>query len=704
MPKYNWSINYRFSRVMVIRHNGTLTVFVLVIFLSAILTSNNLDSFSEDFDVLTPQRSVPVLSYENHEPIKIENNSQLVSIAQAEDWNGNGTPLDPFVIQGYNITKNSTHLIWISNVNLSLSIVDCLLRSNEMTAPWAGIYLESCKNMQILNCQISNLTKGVYVDKSNQIKIENCKIFACGERGMQFSEASLCWVNSCNVSGSNEFGISLWGSNNIYLDNNVVHDNNYNGIGIGTSSFCSISNSTLWRNGGSEPFEIYGLNLANTHDMTLSNLTIFDSYYGLHIGDSWDNVVSDCSIHECTEGVYFSSSQSIILRDSNISGSSYRGVRLRFSDDCIIERNLITNNTIEGIDLYMSDNCTIRSNEVHENGWISETLDASGMLLRASHGCMVENNYLSNNSIHGIDLELSENCTLKNNRIRHHLSTGSESCGIHVHASNSSIVRNNTIFNNYIGIQDYRSDLCNISENIVQENNLHGIQVNQSEYTVAIDNLVFDTASTGIFLTQTNACRIIANDIGWNGQNAIETDSIGSNYWDDGVSVGNWWSDWSGSGVYSIHNASDAVQNVDAFPSKSLDLENKTTAQLNTGDLQLTWSASAKNPSAYEVLIDGELTFLEEWDGSDISIDLIGLVEGVYNLTLIVYHYSNHQVSSSAVLTVVEAISTEPTPTTFPTTPTNSIPEQFQIPGVLLVGFIGLGIVILVVLYLRKRT
>jgi parallel beta-helix repeat protein len=648
---------------MILRHKGIVAIFILVILFSIIWTPSNLSIMISQSSDKTHQRTISALSYENHEPIRIENNSQLISIAAAEDWNGTGTVLDPYVIQGFNITKNSSHLIWISNVNLSLSILDCVLRSNDMIDPWAGIYLESCENVFIANCRISNLTKGIYIDKSKQVVVDTCRVFDCGERGMQIWASSFCWVKYCDVYGSDEFGISLWGSNHIYLDNNIVHDNNYSGIGIGTCSFCTITNSTLWRNGRSDFAEIYGLNLANTHDMLISNLTIFDSYYGIHIGDSANNLVTDCNFSECVEGVYFSWSNATTLRNSIIQGSPYRGVRLRFSDDCIIEGNLITNNTIEGIDIYQSDNCSIRGNIVSENGWVNDTFTASGMLIGSSHECLVEDNLLYNNSNHGIDLTLSENCTIRNNEIHEHLDIDSESCGVHIHESDRATLQDNTIFDNYIGIQDFRSDLCNLTGNVVNNNNFHGIQVNESENCFVFDNLVYDTISTGIYLVQTNACRIIANDIGWNEQNAIETDSIGSNHWNDG-SIGNWWSDWTGIGFYSIYNTSDGIQNDDMHPAKSLDLENKTAVQLEISDLRLDWTASAKNPDTFEVLIDGTSTQLEIWNGSNLNINLEGIHVGVYNATLTIYHYSGHHMSSSLNLTIFDA--TPPEFTTIP--------------------------------------
>ncbi|GAG96993.1 unnamed protein product [marine sediment metagenome] len=43
------------------------------------------------------------------------------------------------------------------------------------------------------------------------------------------------------------------------------------------------------------------------------------------------------------------------------------------------------------------------------------------------------------------------------------------------------------------------------------------------------------------------------NRLGYNAENnALDNGKRDSNIWDDGVSVGNWWSDYDGTGTYEI--------------------------------------------------------------------------------------------------------------------------------------------------------
>jgi parallel beta-helix repeat protein len=117
--------------------------------------------------------------------------------------------------------------------------------------------------------------------------------------------------------------------------------------------------------------------------------------------------------------------------------------------------------------------------------------------------------------------------------------------GILLENSDSSTVEKNTCNNNWHGIDLYKSDFCNITYNLLQENERYGIDTssdsdnnNIHHNNFADNNLVGGTSQ--------------ARDEGTN------------NYWyDTEILEGNYWSDWSGIGSYSIDGPASSV---DLFP------------------------------------------------------------------------------------------------------------------------------------------
>ncbi|EKQ54021.1 MAG: hypothetical protein B655_1050, partial [Methanobacterium sp. Maddingley MBC34] len=68
------------------------------------------------------------------------------------------------------------------------------------------------------------------------------------------------------------------------------------------------------------------------------------------------------------------------------------------------------------------------------------------------------------------------------------------------------------------------------------------------------------TANTvGLFSDNSKTNEIYTNNFSNNNTQAYDT---GTNNWDNGVNTGNYWSDYSGSGVYPIQGGS----NIDHYP------------------------------------------------------------------------------------------------------------------------------------------
>jgi hypothetical protein len=154
-------------------------------------------------------------------------------------------------------------------------------------------------------------------------------------------------------------------------------------------------------------------------------------------------------------------------------------------------------------------------------------------------------------------------------------------------------------------------------------------------------------------------------DIGWSGEFLVVDEGFG-NFWNY-TGVGNWYSDYSGTGTYTISGASAEI---DYYPSMSLycGVTSPSEYEVGTTGNTMTWNSSALNPGTYELLIDGVSQGHVTWDGGTISAGVDGLPVGVYNVTLVVYHVSGHWLANQSILTVVDTAAP-----TWTVTPTNQI-------------------------------
>ena len=148
-------------------------------------------------------------------------------------------------------------------------------------------------------------------------------------------------------------------------------------------------------------------------------------------------------------------------------------------------------------------------------------------------------------SLIGLSLTNSSNCQIYNNTITGFWSiqgmNGIDVGGIYVIGSNSNLFAQNVFRDNVAGMV-----IINSSQNMISQNSFRS----KSEYT----NLISFVTSSGNTIYQNNfVCDTVSNT-----NTARVYYSIDS--WDDG-SVGNFWSDYDGSGVYVIDE-----NNTDNYP------------------------------------------------------------------------------------------------------------------------------------------
>jgi parallel beta-helix repeat protein len=140
--------------------------------------------------------------------------------------------------------------------------------------------------------------------------------------------------------------------------------------------------------------------------------------------------------------------------------------------------------------------------------------------------------------------------------------------GISVVVCSNIEITGNFITGSDYGIMSQFTDYCNISFNIVSRN-LVGIELYYCTNWLVLNNTVIENGDVGIKLAEnTYSITLFGNEIGWNNaSNAL--DNGFSNAWDDSIAQGNYWSDYEGTGQYSIPGTAESVDYYPAVLEKS---------------------------------------------------------------------------------------------------------------------------------------
>ena len=164
------------------------TVFVclvvsLVMLLSFSPSSKQSTLNEDDFEISTSSRN-HLIAYSTHDPIEITSDAYFTLNATAEGWDGDGSPGDPYIIEGYNITSNG-NCIEIFESTVHYVIRNCYLTS-ETGILGHGFYSYDSPNGTIESCIITRKDNGLRLDYSHDFVLKNNTIFETDGHGIYF--------------------------------------------------------------------------------------------------------------------------------------------------------------------------------------------------------------------------------------------------------------------------------------------------------------------------------------------------------------------------------------------------------------------------------------------------------------------------------------------------------------------------------------
>lgn len=177
-----------------------------------------------------------------HVPIVINGNTEFAVKALEENWAGNGSQKNPYIIEEWTFTGNmSRELINISNTDLYFEIRNCTLIDGY-------IFFWLVENGQISLNELINTTLRVY--HSEYINLTNNLVRNSNEYGIILERSNNIKIEENTIENNMGEGIRVYRSDNIVLNNNSIRENGKNGLHLeGSLNVSLIDNNILGNNG-----------------------------------------------------------------------------------------------------------------------------------------------------------------------------------------------------------------------------------------------------------------------------------------------------------------------------------------------------------------------------------------------------------------------------------------------------------------------
>jgi len=178
------------------------------------------------------------------------------------------------------------------------------------------VILVRCKNITIMNSELTNTDIGIELWQSDNCLISNSNI-SSNDYGIVLYYSSNNYISNNNISSNDDEGIELWDSNNNSISYNNISSNDDEGIELWYSNNNSISYNNISSN---DDYGIYLFIYSNNNSISNNNISSND--YGIYLYDSNNNSISN----------------------NNISSNDY-GIVLWYSNNNIIYLNNFIDNT-----------------------------------------------------------------------------------------------------------------------------------------------------------------------------------------------------------------------------------------------------------------------------------------------------------------------------------------------------------------------
>ncbi|PWI47182.1 hypothetical protein CEE45_12830 [Candidatus Heimdallarchaeota archaeon B3_Heim] len=331
---------------------------IFIIFLVFGLSVNLFQESHEtnEIDISVRITSGTVVNISPHSEILITSDSQLINTAVS----GTGTAIDPYILEGWNITVsgNFTHGIAISGTTKYFVIRNNYINTGGLTNVH-GIFINGVANgtARIENNTVENNYVGIEIQSGTYSTIQN------------------------NTARFNiNYGIETRdGASNTLVAQNTLILNLAGGIRL-ESVDTSLINNTIQGNASDEVPSNLGIEITRNNARVIGNTILSSNLVGIEVGPVLNAYVALNLVDGCRGGIASWSNNSIIynntLKNGGVGGSglSLGGQPVSTPTNNTIAWNLVMN--FPWYAFYVSDNAS--GNIIHHNAFIHNNFDNPG--------------------------------------------------------------------------------------------------------------------------------------------------------------------------------------------------------------------------------------------------------------------------------------------------------------------------------------
>ncbi|MFX1483164.1 MAG: nitrous oxide reductase family maturation protein NosD [Promethearchaeota archaeon] len=648
-----------------------------------------------------------LVSYTPHSPITIISDIDFLN----QGWSGNGTGGNPYLIEGLNITDSSTG-ISISDTRVYFEIRNCLVSSISPSGN-PGIYLENVTHGIVDSCLIDSHDFGIELYRSYYCTLINNTAAKNQQYGYRFYLSENCTLFENRAYSNLNHGMYFVSSDNATLIGNIAFNNSFDGFHFeGAPHNCVLIGNEAIENGNNGIYFWYsylailrnnlakgnheqGFRLYNTISSELSHNTAIDNQHGFMLESAdGSTLTNNTSVNNTSNGFHLLVTNDLFLNSNVARRNDQQGFFFSYSDNCRLVNNTAQDNRWAGFSFGYTDFNDLINNSALENR-------QSGYRISHSHFFnMTQNKAIDNKNV-GFWFEDVSDTTVDNN-----LALGGSSESFYLVYTSSSNFTNNRAISSGFGISLDGSSDCRIEDNTVTDHNADGLFLMNSSNCTLVNNTVTGSIRYGVYLFSDSKDNLLyLNRFGGNDDSNAYDEGV-SNDWDNGTH-GNYWNDYSGTGVYEIPGS---ALSVDHHPFTFLynppELSHPSDIEYIIGSTgyMILWTVNGTHPAGYQILRNESVIRSGDWNVSSeiITISVDGLPAGTYVYRLEVHDTFDVLVSDTVLVTVLWSIPSTTTPGG-PTSPTSG-PDGSYFGDTITIMFGGLVafFVIAVILFRRK--
>ena len=362
---------------------------------------------------------------------------------------------------------------------------------------------------------ITTEDNGIYVyGTTKYFVIRNCYIEA-KQYGIQINSvlpntASL--IN--NTCTNNERGIYATWSAQIAIINNTCYNNDVYGIDVSSSSSAIIFNNTCQSNG------FNGMMVGYSDSYIIANNTITDDGIDINAGifsNYYTYIIENNTVNGKEFGYLINETEKTL--DGSIYGELYL---INCTNSTISDLDISF--TGDGVSLTHCSNITIKNSFFKNNTYAIYSYESFGNIK------ITDNTFETNDA--GIYIQEIFDIEITNNFFESNINP------IYLTDSNDSLVAENTFYKNEWGFSYSDSNTSLVTRNLFQETKNFAVIMGYDSYDSVIYHNTFEENNPGFQQARDE------------GENNI--------WYNDTLQEGNYWSNWGGTGSYSIYGSASS--------------------------------------------------------------------------------------------------------------------------------------------------